>query len=263
MVLLSHGLLSYLRYCGKLFEIRDTSILATHVVHVFSLKSLPMKKILIVFLSILTLFSCTTDAEIKADTQIHVNGKVWDDYKNQPIQNLKMYVYKPGSFISGGKLMAETTTDSNGKYSMSFENQQETYLVTFADPNGTYIWDSNNWEFFLESGYNNFDFYIRAAKVFKTKINISNNIYGGMSIYSGYATETQSIHMATTDTTLYFKADPLGPNIFQMYVHEIDGHYWWKSELKEWEGTADTLNIEIDADVTTFTRYAANQNPGS
>ena len=89
------------------------------------------------------------------------------------------------------------------------------------------------------------------------------NTYGSMSLYNGYFTDSQSIPFGVTNVTKYFKADPLGPNIFQMYVHESDGHYWWKQELKEYSGNKDTLEIEIKADINTFKRYSQNQNQGS
>jgi hypothetical protein len=193
-----------------------------------------------------------------------VAGKVWDDFKNQPIQNLEMYVYKPSSLYGGeAKIMAQATTDSYGNYSMSFESGQNTYLVSFKDPNSLYIFDSNNSEQFLNKGFNKKDFYIRKAKIFKTNIKITNNIYGKMSIYGAYAAKSQLIPLTTTDTILYFNADPKDPNIFQMYVREKDGHYWWKKEVKQFQGFNDTLNIRIDADINGFKRYAASQNPGS
>ena len=216
------------------------------------------------FITVFTLFSCSKEDNVKEDSKISVTGKAWDDFKNQPIQNLKFYVYKPGSLLGEGfKIMSQTITDSNGNYSMSFEDGDDDYLVTFADPNSLYIFDSNNWEHYLNKGSNKIDFYIRKAKIFRTNIIITNNIYGNMSIYNGYATDPKEIPMITTNTTLYFKADPKGPNIFQMYVHEIDGHYWWKSEVKQCQGINDTIDIQIDADINGFTRYAANQNPGS
>lgn len=222
-----------------------------------------MKKLIFTFITVYTLFGCSKEESIKKVSKISVTGRAWDDFKNQPIPNLKMYVYKPGTiFGEGFKIMSQTTTDSNGNYSMSFEDGQDNYLVTFANPNSIYIFDSNNLEHFLNSGSNKIDFYIRKAKTFRTNIVITNNIYGTMSIYNGYATDSQAIPITTTNTTLYFKADPIGPNIFQMYVREIDGHYWWKSEVKQCQGINDTIDIQIDANLNGFVRYAANQNPG-
>ncbi len=229
-----------------------------------------MRKLLFVFIPFFTSLSCSQQEEKLAEVpRINVIGKVFDDFKNQPIQNVLIYVYKPGSFFGTGyKLMAKTKTDLNGNYSISFEigqfeSGQGSYLITFGNPNDLFIFDYDNLEHYLTKGNNKIDFFIRKAKIFRTNITITNNIYGKMALYNGYATETQSIPMATTNTTLYFKADPKGPNIFQMYVHEPDGHYWWKSELKECQGINDTIDIQINADINNFKRYNFNQNPGS
>lgn len=55
-----------------------------------------MKKLILIVLLINIIISCTKDDEIEHQTNknISVRGRVWDDYKNTPISNLKMYVYK-------------------------------------------------------------------------------------------------------------------------------------------------------------------------
>ena len=224
-------------------------------------------KTIIPFLLLLMIISCSrpavSDLTESENAMITVSGRVYDNFVNQPIKNLRMYVYKPASLFGGVyKIVAETKTDANGRYSMQFQNKMETYLVSFDDSSDQFIFDSNNSEHFLESGFNVFDFKIRHAKTFKANIIITNNIYGPLSIYNNYHTESQTIPFGTTNTVKYFKADPLQINYFQMYVHEPDGHYWWKKEIFSYSGTKDTMEIKINADLKTFKRYARNENPG-
>lgn len=220
-----------------------------------------------VFLSLILflLFACSRDIteNSTSESMISVEGKVWDNYTNKPISNLTMYVYKPRSLYSVYKIIAQTKTDNMGRYSMSFKFDYSDYYVSFDKSSNQFIFDSNNLEHFLNQKVNKIDFEIRKAKIFKTNVIILNNTYGSMSLYNGYFTESQTIPFGVTNATMYFKADPLGPNIFQMYVNEVDGHYWWKQELKEYSGNKDTLEIEIKADISTFKRYSQNQNPGS
>lgn len=219
------------------------------------------------FLCIISvLISCSGNRDGENETSgrvISVTGIVMDNFTNKPISNLKMYVYKPSSLYQSGGIVAETVTDQKGIYSMTFKRELSDYYVSFNKSGGSYVYDANNFEHHLDSGNNYISFNIRKAKVFKTIIDISNNTYGSMTLYNGYFTESQTIPFGVTNVTKYFLADPLGPNIFQMYVHEADGHYWWKLDVKEFTGVKDTLTIHIDADLKTFKRYAQNENPGT
>ncbi len=223
-----------------------------------------MKNLLLLIL-VLFIFSCSQreNETFANNNTISVSGNVMDDYKKSPIRGLKIYVYKSASLLSNFEIMCETYTDSQGNYNMSFENKTlGDYYISFVD-NGQYIWDSNNSEHHLTSKNNNINFIIRKSKIFKTRVIVKNNIYKKISIYNNIYKKTQSINALEKDTILYFNADPVSTNIFQMYVQEPDYlHYWYKHIVKEISANQnDTINITIDADLNTFTRYNYNENP--
>jgi hypothetical protein len=225
-------------------------------------------KILALFMLLIALQSCSEEEVKKEAPKISVNGNVWDDFKNEPVRGLKIYAYKPGHVFWSGpgfKIMDETITDSEGNYGLVFEKTNPYYYVAFSDLKNKYIYSPDENYRFLNNPFNTVNFTIRQAKVFKAKMEVINNKYSNMGINcGGYTEESKAILKNTQDTILYFRANPKGVNLFQMYVQEPDyEHYWYKNEIKDCEVGKDTTEIVIKANLNEFKRYKNSQNPGS
>ena len=218
-----------------------------------------MKIILFLAGGILLLYGCRKKED--AFEEITVNGRVWDDNRQQSITNLLVYLYdvKCENWACGfNEIVDSTRTDNNGYYKIIYKRKNSNSLyVNCGYPNRSYVHAQPQVQDQpIYKNNNTIDFTLRKTSVLKARIIVSGNPFPPLKVADNIEAYMVEITGTNKDTLIYLRGVPNQNNVIDLVIVEPGYQYGrYKKENIFIPSFADTSDVTIMAEANTFTRF--------